>query len=101
MGRDRTFVAKIPLRPLAISEALLTTTIWGSSFVFVKIALPYFGPLTIAALRYFLAFLLLLPFLGRHRRTLRTIPSYLWLRLFMIGMSAYAVGNGALFWGLK
>lgn len=89
------------LRPLAISEAILATAIWASSFVFVKIALPYMGPLTIAALRYFLAFLLLLPFMLRHGKTTRAISSHLWIRLFIIGISAYAIGNGALFWGLK
>jgi len=92
---------KIPLRSLATSEAILATAIWASSFVFVKIALPYMGPFTIAALRYFLAFLLLLPFMIRNRKTARSISSYLWIRLFIIGISAYAIGNGALFWGLK
>jgi drug/metabolite transporter (DMT)-like permease len=93
---------KIPIRLLAISEAILVTSIWSSSFVFVKIVLPYMGPLTIAGIRYFLAFLLLLPFMvARRRKASNSISSYIWIRLFVMGICAYAIGNGALFWGLK
>ncbi|MEA3440695.1 MAG: DMT family transporter [Chloroflexota bacterium] len=101
MSGELTFADKMPLRPLAVTEAIIATAIWSSSFVIVKIALPYMGPLTIAALRYFLAFLLLLPFMLRNGKTTRSVPSHLWIRLFIIGISAYAIGNGALFWGLK
>lgn len=90
-----------PSRLLAIAESLLTTIIWGSSFVFVKMALNYTGPLAIAGLRYFLAFLLLLPLTARHGNAIASLSARLWMRLFLIGLSAYAVGNGALFWGLK
>jgi len=79
----------------------LATTIWASSFVFVKIGLEYMGPLTIAGFRYFLAFLVLLPFLIRKGTIRQPISREIWRRLFAIGISAYTVGNGALFWGLK
>jgi len=59
------------------------------------------GPLTIAGFRYFLAFLVLLPFLIRKGVISQPISRGTWLRLFAIGISAYTVGNGALFWGLK
>jgi len=60
------------------------------------------GPLTIAGLRYFLGFLVLFPFLVRKGALAkRSLSKELWLRLFAIGISAYTVGNGALFWGLK
>ena len=59
------------------------------------------GPLTIAGFRYFLAFLILLPFLIRKGMIRQPISRGIWLRLFAIGISAYTVGNGALFWGLK
>ena len=59
MKEEVALIAKVHPRPLAISEAILATAIWASSFVIVKIVLPHMGPLTIAALRYFLAFLLL------------------------------------------
>lgn len=102
MKEEVALIAKVHPRPLAISEAILATAIWASSFVIVKIALPHMGPLTIAALRYFLAFLLLLPFTAtRNKKVIHSISSHLWIRLFIIGISAYAIGNGALFWGLK
>ena len=88
-------------RIVAIGESFLATTIWASSFVFVKIGLEYMGPLTIAGFRYFLAFLVLLPFLIRKGTIRQPISRGIWLRLFAIGISAYTVGNGALFLGLK
>jgi drug/metabolite transporter (DMT)-like permease len=86
---------------VAIGESLLATAIWASSFVFVKIILAEMGPLTIAGFRYFLAFLFLFPFLVRKEGFRTSISKRLWLRLFLIGISAYTIGNGALFWGLK
>jgi drug/metabolite transporter (DMT)-like permease len=88
-------------RSLAISEGIITMLIWSSTFILVKQGLEYVGPLTLAGFRYFLAFLLLLPFLIRRRPALRSWSSNLWLRLALIGLAAYTVGNGALFWGLK
>ncbi len=88
-----------PGRWLAIVEGILTTIIWGSSFVLIKEGLGHTGPLTLAGLRYFLGFLLLLPLLICRRRTGASPSPRLWVRLFLIGFSAYVVGNGALFWG--
>jgi drug/metabolite transporter (DMT)-like permease len=108
-------------RWLAIGESLLVTVIWASSFVFVKIGLDHLGPLTIAGLRYFLAFLVLLPFMVWNKnRTAQTptphpgggekpseldvnsaLSRRLWEQLFLIGLCAYTIGNGTLFWGLK
>ena len=88
-------------RVAAIIEALLATIIWASSFVFVKMILSNIGPLTIAGLRYFLAFLVLLPFMMRRKQALQSIAPKTWFHLTLIGLSAYTVGNGALFWGLK
>jgi drug/metabolite transporter (DMT)-like permease len=88
-------------RLLAVGEAGLVTLIWGSSFVFVKIGLQDLGPLTIGGLRYFLGFLILLPWLVHRNGLRKAFQSKVWLRLLGIGISAYTVGNGALFWGLK
>ncbi|MCD4673854.1 MAG: DMT family transporter [Anaerolineaceae bacterium] len=88
-------------RVAAIIEALLATFIWASSFVFVKMILPNIGPLTIAGLRYFLAFLVMLPFMMRSKQALQSIAPRTWFHLALIGLCAYCVGNGALFWGLK
>lgn len=85
--------------PLLI--ALLVTMIWSSSFVIVKFGLETLGPLTIAGLRYTLGALALLPFMFLRREQRRPISRDLWLRLTLIGISSYTIGNGALFWGLK
>lgn len=90
-----------PTRLVAIMESVLATLIWGSSFVLVKIGLDYMGPLMVAGLRYFIAAVVLLPFVARCGSAGPPREPRLWLRLFIIGFSAYAVGNGAMFWGLK
>jgi len=87
-------------RLIAVSECVAIHLIAGSTLVFAKMALAYLGPLTITGLRYFLAFLVLFPFMFCHDR-LTNISPHLWFRLFLIGLSLYVVGNGALYWGLK
>jgi probable blue pigment (indigoidine) exporter len=59
------------------------------------------GPLTIAGLRYTLGFVALTPFLIWGQSERKPIQNWLWLRLGLIGICAYTIGNGALFWGLK
>jgi drug/metabolite transporter (DMT)-like permease len=86
---------------LALLLALLVTIIWSSTFVVVKFGLKTLGPLTIAGLRYFIGSLVLLPFLIMRKIESRPISKNLWLRLALIGISSYTIGNGALFWGLK
>ncbi|MCD6541019.1 EamA family transporter [Candidatus Bipolaricaulota bacterium] len=82
----------------ALAEILLVAAIWSSSFVGVKVALRYIGPLTVAGLRYFLAFLLLAPWLrSRHVG----LSPRVWRRLTAIGLAQYVVGNGALFYSLQ
>ncbi|HDD61300.1 MAG: hypothetical protein DRI65_06835 [Chloroflexota bacterium] len=96
----REFISKNH-RTLAIMEALLATVIWSSSFVIVKFGLETLGPLTIAGLRYSLGALALLPLFLINRPERKPISGNLWLRLIIIGISSYTIGNGALFWGLK
>jgi drug/metabolite transporter (DMT)-like permease len=88
-------------RLLPLLTALLVTVIWSSSFVIVKFGLETLGPLTIAGLRYVLGALALLPFMIFRRVERKPISGSLWLRLVLIGVSSYTIGNGALFWGLK
>lgn len=87
-------------RLTAILEALATTLIWASSYVLVKPLVDDIGPLTIAGLRYFLGFLLLLPFIGRGRG-LRGMTRRTWFDLALVGLSVYTLGNGAMYVGLK
>lgn len=88
-------------RLFALAEVSLVMLIWGGSFVFVKVGLDYMGPLTLAGLRYFLAFLLLLPLLmARGSGAHRARSGRLWLYLLLIGLSSYTIGNGAFYWSL-
>jgi len=88
-------------RTFGLLEALIVTMIWSSSFVVVKFGLETLGPLTIAGLRYSLGGIALAPLLLLNREKRKPIPKNLWPRLILIGISAYTIGNGALFWGLK
>lgn len=99
-SRTTEFITK-NRRTLALLEALLATVIWSSSFVIVKFGLETLGPLTIAGLRYSLGAIALAPFLLLNRGKRKPVPKNLWPRLVLIGISAYTIGNGALFWGLK
>ncbi len=87
--------------PVALLEALLTTAIWGSSFVVAKVGLRSIGPITLAGLRYFVAFLLLAPFLAHRLRSSGWPSPRLLRRLALLGISAYLVGNGAFFIALQ
>jgi drug/metabolite transporter (DMT)-like permease len=87
-----------PSRILALLEALLVSMVWASSFIFVKIALTELGPLTIGGLRYFIGFACLLPFLRRRNFLLNRAQ---WLRMLLLGFSAYTLANGAMFWALR
>ncbi len=83
-------------------EAALVNVIWASTFVLIKIGLNGLGPLTLGGLRYFGGFVLLLPLLARNAAaTPRARSPRVWLKLVLIGVSSYALGNGALFWGLQ
>ena len=88
-------------RVLPIGGIILVSGIWGSSFVGVKVALDHAGPLTIAALRYSIAAILLMPWIVHSRRNGSSLQRTDWGKLTMIGFSQYAIGNGALFLALR
>jgi len=88
-------------RLLAVGEAFLTAAIWSSSFVGVKIVLAYTGPFTTGGLRYFIAFLLLAPFLFIRRRARPALTKREWFNLSAMGICQYTIGNAALFFALK
>lgn len=91
-----------PSRRRALGEGLLVTLIWASSFVIIKVGLAFMPPLTLAAWRYASAFLLMLPVLVfRGQAYPPTVERGAWLRLAIMGIAAYPVGNGLLFWSLQ
>jgi drug/metabolite transporter (DMT)-like permease len=49
------------MKPRDFAELLLLGALWGASFLFMRVAVPEFGPLTLAAVRVTLAALVLLP----------------------------------------
>jgi len=86
---------------VALLETLACALIWGSSFVAVKAALRYTGPFTIAGIRYFLAFLILVPWLFRSDPRPRVLLRKHGLRFALMGLTQYTIGNGALFFALR
>jgi drug/metabolite transporter (DMT)-like permease len=86
----------------AVLQAVFVTFLWSTSWVFIKFGLVDIPPLPFAGLRYFIAFLCLLPFaLHRTRPEVwRAISGRLWLKLFLLGILFYAVTQGAQFLSL-
>jgi drug/metabolite transporter (DMT)-like permease len=88
-------------RVVAIGEGLLVSGVWASSFVIIKVGLVHLGPLTLAGVRYFTAFVLLFSLMGLTGGLARNPAPGHWRRLFLLGLFAYPLSNGALFWGLQ
>ena len=86
-------------RTYAILQALFVTFLWSTSWVLIKIGLADIPPLTFAGLRYFLAFLVLLPF-AFARGSFRGLGRRDWLSLLLLGLAMYAFTQGSQFFAL-
>jgi drug/metabolite transporter (DMT)-like permease len=53
------------VKPVDLIELFALGTLWGASFLFMRVAVPEFGPLPLIAVRVTIAALFLLPFLWR------------------------------------
>jgi drug/metabolite transporter (DMT)-like permease len=87
----------------AVLQALFVTFLWSTSVVLIKIGLDDIPALTFAGMRYFLAFLVLLPFYlfsGRHK-ALRDFGRRDWLALIMLGIIYYTITQGTMFLALR
>jgi drug/metabolite transporter (DMT)-like permease len=86
----------------SILLALLVTFLWATSWVLIKWGLSDISPLMFAGIRYFLAFLCLLPFaLSKTRRDeIAQMRKRDWLLLLLLGALYYALTQGAQFAGL-
>ncbi|MCW5659643.1 MAG: DMT family transporter [Burkholderiaceae bacterium] len=97
------------MRSRDIADLLLLATLWGASFLFIRIGASEFGPVTLAALRCLGAALFLLPILAlrgqsaalrQHWRALALIGvcnSALPFVLFGVAMLAINAGLSAIF----
>lgn len=93
---------KQPTHLTAVLQAIFVTFLWSTSWVFIKFGLVDIPPLPFAGLRYFIAFLCLLPFAlrGTPPETWRAISPQLWFKLLLLGFLFYAVTQGAQFLSL-
>ncbi len=67
-----------------LRDLLLLATLWGASFLFMRLTAPTFGPVAMAALRVAGAALLLLPLL-QHRGQLAALRRH-WRGLLLVGV---------------
>ena len=83
--------------------ALLVVFLWATSWVLIKLGLSDFPPVTFAGLRYFLAFLFLMPFALRkkNRQQIANLSTRQWINLFFLGILYYTLTQGAQFAGLS
>lgn len=87
---------------LALLEALLVVGLWSASPILVRSALTHLTAVQVAGTRYFGASLALLPLVAiRSRAWLRSLSSREWLRLAVMGVLSYSIGNSLFFWGLE
>ena len=83
----------------AVLLALLVTVIWSTSWVLIKIGLQEIPALTFSGLRYFMAFLCLLPFLiqKENREQIKQLKAADWLKLTAFGLVIYTLAQGGQF----
>ena len=86
----------------SILLGLLVTFLWATSWVLIKWGLSDISPLMFAGIRYFLAFLCLLPFaLTKTRRDeIAQLRKRDWVLLLLLGALYYALTQGTQFAGL-
>lgn len=92
-----------PTRKRALGLALVVTFLWSTSWLLIKIGLRDIPAITFAGLRYFFAFLCLLPFVLRRktRYEISHLTSREWGTLVILGVLLYSITQGAQFLGLS
>lgn len=87
----------------SVIQALLVTFLWSTSFIIIKLGLKDLPPLVFAGMRYFLAFIILLPFLFKNKNfsNLRKTDKKDWYRLLILGLLFYSITQAAQFIGLS
>lgn len=79
---------------------LVLCLIWGSTWIFIKLGLDDWPPLTFAGLRFLLAAIVLWLVVIVQRRPVPRARRD-WLNLAWIGCTAFALNYGLIFWGEK
>lgn len=94
---------RISNRLKAVLNALLVTFLWSTSFVIIKFGLKDIRPVTFAGLRYFAAFLCLLPlfFTKKNLSAVKELSSKDIKKIILLGLLFYALTQGAQFVGLS
>lgn len=90
-------------RITGIFQALLVTFLWSTSWVIIKLGLADIPALPFAGLRYFMAFLCLLPFsvIGKATPAWKKLTRREWVLLGALGVIYYAFTQGAQFLALS
>lgn len=81
-------------RQTAFLRILLTTMLWGTTYVLVRMGLTDLGPLMLAGIRYTLAGLILLPFFKAKKINIRKYKKNFW-QLALLGILSFTIGNGS------
>ena len=86
----------------AVLQALFVTFLWSTSVILVKIGLEDIPALTFAGMRYFLAFLILLPFFifSNRAKGIGKWGRREWLSLIALGILYYTITQGTMFMAL-
>jgi drug/metabolite transporter (DMT)-like permease len=82
----------MPTRAVAIGATLLLMVVWGTTYIVTKIAIQEFPPLTLAALRFLMAALVLAPFAiaaGGLKRLPRPLPIWTLTSMALTGFVLY------------
>jgi len=89
-------------RGVSVLLALLVTFLWSTSFIIIKFGLTEIEPIMYAGLRYFLAFMVLVPFLFKpnYKKEVLSLSKKEISELVILGILFYALTQGTQFLGL-
>ncbi|MBI9046367.1 MAG: EamA family transporter [Anaerolineaceae bacterium] len=106
-NKFRQYITDYPKR-FAFLEAIIAMLIWSSTSVLAKMAIQYYEPFTVAAVRFSTGGILLLPFVFHYWKKNGTlsidrqkIPGKFWVFLFGMGFFLYVLGNGMGYLAMK
>ena len=81
-------------RNTAFLQIFITTILWGTTYVLVRIGQADLGPMTLAGIRYTLAGLILLPYIKFNKIKLKDYRKN-YGQLALLGILSFTIANGA------